>query len=506
MKHRFTKQDLALFEDIGISPNDVAVQLTLLEKEANATNLVRPATDGDGIRVLTQQQMLNYAKLFDQEKASFSMVRFIPASGLATRMFKFLHYFIKRYDVEKETLRSYLNRKKTYKLAIFLGGLEKLPFYQSLKAQIKELQNGAFQQDYRYMFIQKTVTLLSKLPKALIPFHNYSGNTRTAASEQLFFSKEFMISEKAMNIHFTIPPKSTKAFEESLSESIEEISKSEAIQTHVSYSNQKRSTDSIAVNMDNRLYRNQNGNLFFRAAGHGALIDNLNDLDQAVVFLSNIDNVAVASFHKKAGFYKKILAGVLLSTLKQIYKFSEALERSDFTDLNTIKIFVQDHLNVNVPKNVSDDALQEFLQQKLNRPLRVCGMVKNEGEPGGGPFWVEKSGQTSLQIVESAQVNMSNPDQKDVFKSGTHFNPVDIVCATYDHNGNKYDLKNFVDNDSYFVVEKSLGEAAIKAIERPGLWNGGMADWNTIFVEVPVRTFNPVKTVNDLLRPMHQSI
>jgi hypothetical protein len=258
--------------------------------------------------------------------------------------------------------------------------------------------------------------------------------------------------------------------------------------------------------MDNSLYRNQHGNLFFRAAGHGALIDNLNDLDEAVVFLSNIDNVAVASFHKKAGFYKKILAGVLLSTLKQIYKFSEALERLDFTDLNTIKIFVQDHLNVNVPKNVSDDALQEFLQHKLNRPLRVCGMVKNEGEPGGGPFWVEKSGQTSLQIVESAQVNMSNPDQKDVFKSGTHFNPVDIVCATYDHNGNKYDLKNFVDNDSYFVVEKSLGEAAIKAIERPGLWNGGMADWNTIFVEVPVRTFNPVKTVNDLLRPMHQSI
>ena len=185
MKHRFTKQDLALFEDIGISPNDVAVQLTLLEKEANVTNLVRPATDGDGIRVLTQQQMLNYAKLFDQEKASFSMVRFIPASGLATRMFKFLHYFIKRYDVEKETLRSYLNRKKTYKLAIFLGGLEKLPFYQSLKAQIKELQNGAFQQDYRYMFIQKTVTLLSKLPKALIPFHNYNGNTRTARIDKV---------------------------------------------------------------------------------------------------------------------------------------------------------------------------------------------------------------------------------------------------------------------------------------------------------------------------------
>ena len=506
MKHSFTKQDLALFEDIGISSDDVAAQLILIEKKANTTSLVRAASAGDGIRVLTQKQMLDYAKLFDQEKGSFSMVRFIPASGLATRMFKFLHYFIKNYDIEKETLRSYLNRKKTYKLAIFFGGLEKLPFYQIIKSQIKEFHNGAFQQDYRYLFIQKTIALLSKLPKALIPFHNYNINIRTAAAEQLFFSKEFMVSEKAMNIHFTIPPKSTEVFEESLSSSIEEISKTDAIQTHVSYSNQKRSTESVAVNMDNSLYRNQFGNLFFRAAGHGALIDNLYDLEEAVVFLSNIDNVAVAPYHKKAGFYKKTLAGVLLSTLGQIYKFSHVLESQNPTDLDVIITFIQEKLNVEVPKSLSEEDLYAFLKQKLNRPLRVCGMVKNEGEPGGGPFWIEKSGQESLQIVESAQINMSNAAQKDIFKSGTHFNPVDIVCATYDHNGNKYNLKNFVDKDSYFVVEKSLNGVAIKAIELPGLWNGGMADWNTIFVQLPVRTFNPVKTVNDLLRPMHQLI
>lgn len=182
------------------------------------------------------------------------------------------------------------------------------------------------------------------------------------------------------------------------------------------------------------------------------------------------------------------------------------LENYDSIDLSKIKTFIQDTLNIDVPKNLSGNALQEFLQLKLNRPLRVCGMVKNEGEPGGGPFWVEKSGQTSLQIVESTQVNMSNTAQKDIFKSGTYFNPVDIVCSTYDHKANKYNLKNFVDDDSYFVVEKSMDGVAIKAMELPGLWNGGMADWNTIFVEVPVRTFNPVKTVNDLLRPMHQSI
>ena len=506
MKDSFTKQDLALFDDIGISTDDVAAQLTLLEKETNAAKLLRPATQGDGIQVLSQQQMQDFAALFDSEKESFSLVRFIPASGMATRMFKFLHYFANRYDPKKETLRSYLNRKKTYKLAIFLGGLEKLPFYQSIKSQITELQNGAFQKDYRFLFILKTVELLSTLPKALIPFHNYTGEIRNAAEEQLFFSKEFMVANKSMNIHFTIPPASKESFQQSLSKSVNEINTTNAIQTHVSFSFQKRSTDAIAAKLDNSPYRDEEGNLFFRAAGHGALIDNLNDLKETIVFLRNIDNVAVAAYQKKAGFYKKILAGVLLSKLKQIHTFSRALEEQDTADLDRIKTFVQDQLNVDVPKNLPGEALHAFLQQKLNRPLRVCGMVKNEGEPGGGPFWVEKSGQTSLQIVESAQVNMSNTAQKDIFKSGTHFNPVDIVCATYDYKGNKYNLKNFVDNDSYFVVEKSLGGVAIKAMERPGLWNGGMADWNTIFVEVPVRTFNPVKTVNDLLRPMHQSI
>jgi len=506
MKDSFTKQDLALFDDIGISTDDVAAQLTLLEKETNAAKLLRPATQGDGIQVLSKQQMEDFAALFDSEKESFSLVRFIPASGMATRMFKFLHYFTNRYDPKKETLRSYLNRKKTYKLAIFLGGLEKLPFYQSIKTQVTELKNGAFQKDYRFLFILKTVELLSALPKALIPFHNYTGDIRNAAEEQLFFSKEFMVVNKSMNIHFTIPPASKESFQQSLSLSVDEINTTNTIQTNVSFSHQKRSTDAIAAKLDNSPYRDQEGNLFFRAAGHGALIDNLNDLKEAIVFLSNIDNVAVAAYHKKAAFYKKILAGVLLSKLKQIYTFSRALEEQETPDLDSIKTFVQDQLNVDVPKNLPGEALHAFLQQKLNRPLRVCGMVKNEGEPGGGPFWVEKSGQTSLQIVESAEVNMSNNAQKDIFKSGTHFNPVDIVCATYNHKGKKYNLKNFVDNDSYYVVEKSLCGVAIKAMERPGLWNGGMADWNSIFVEVPVRTFNPVKTVNDLLRPMHQSI
>ena len=506
MKHSFTKKDLTLFEEVGISKDDVVTQLTLLEKKTNAGELIRPATNGDGIQVLSEKQMHDYAAKFDLEKESFSIVRFIPASGMATRMFKFLHFFIKRYNPNEETLRSYLNRAKTYKLGIFFGGLEKLPFYNSIKSQTIELQEGSFQHDYRYLFIKKTLEKLSTLPKALIPFHDYGSEIRNAAEEQLFFSKEFMISNNSMKVHFTIPPGSNENFQNSLSKSIDKINKSASIRTHVSFSHQKRSTDAIAAKLDNSPYRDQNGNLFFRAAGHGALINNLNELKEEVIFLSNIDNVAVAPFHKKVGFYKKTLAGVLLSTLGQIYKLSHVLESQNPTDLDVIITFIQEKLNVEVPKTLSEEDLYAFLKQKLNRPLRVCGMVKNEGEPGGGPFWIEKSGQESLQIVESAQINMSNAAQKDIFKSGTHFNPVDIVCATYDHKGNKYNLKNFVDKDSYFVVEKSLNGVAIKAIELPGLWNGGMADWNTIFVQLPVRTFNPVKTVNDLLRPMHQLI
>lgn len=506
MKHRFTSQDLELFKEVGVSAEDVASQFTLLEKDMNTTKLARPATVRDGITKLSEDEMCTYAETFDRQKNTFSLIRFIPASGMATRMFKFLHYFKNHYDVKKETLRSYLNRKKTYKLGVFIGGLEKLPFYKQIKSQITEIQNGAFQHDYRYLFIQKTVHLLSTLPKALIPFHAYQGHTRTAAEEQLFFSKEFMVADNTMNIHFTIPPTTTKDFQEVLSPSIAKIKDAYAVKTQLSFSHQKRSTDAVAALLDNSPYRDDKGNLFFRAAGHGSLIDNLNDLEEQIIFLSNIDNIAVEVYHEKAAYFKKILAGVLITTLQQVHQYCRAMDEQESCVVDEILRFAQEKLNIHVPESLTGDALFSFLKQKLNRPLRVCGMVKNEGEPGGGPFWVDKDGQLSLQIVEGAQVNDADKSQKKIFRAGTHFNPVDIVCATHNYKGQKYDLKKFIDQDSYFVVEKSLGGTNIKAMERPGLWNGAMADWNTLFVEVPVRTFNPVKTVNDLLRPMHQSI
>jgi hypothetical protein len=308
-----------------------------------------------------------------------------------------------------------------------------------------------------------------------------------------------------MNIHFTIPPDLTNDFESHLSKTVSKLKSSHSIQTYLSFSHQNRNTDTLALNKDGSIFRADDNALVFRAGGHGALIENLNAIENDLIFLSNIDNIAVNKYHKQAALYKKMLAGLLISTQNQIYQYARAIEQDDTIDLIEVKVFLEEKLNVFVPESLQGNLLTAYIEDKLNRPLRVCGMVKNEGEPGGGPFWVKKNNEITLQIVESAQVNTDDKQQNFLFNKGTHFNPVDIVCSVYNHKGEKYDLTRFVDYDAYFVTEKTVGDKNIKALEHPGLWNGAMANWNTVFVEVPVRTFNPVKTVNDLLRPMHQS-
>ena len=505
MSYRFSQHDKEVLKKIGIAEEDAQMQLTLLQNGSNYIKLDRPATVGDGIFAFSEKEIDTYASLFDKEKEHFSISRVIPASGLATRMFKFLHYFLDKYNPEKETLRSYLNRKKIYKLAVFLGGIEKFPFYKHVRKAISDAQNGTFEKDYRFRFIAYVVEKFGKFPKALVPFHNYGNTIRTAAEEQLLLSKAFAVNKGVMNIHFTIPPSATSRFEQHLSPMVN-LLVGNAVKTNISYSHQETSTDTVALRSDGTLLRDKDGKLVFRAGGHGALIGNLNALQDDIFFLSNIDNISIDKYHTHTARYKKMLAGVLISLQNQLFQYSSALEQEDGIDLIEVKSFVQEKLHVSIPETLHGDDLVRFLKQKLARPLRVCGMVKNEGEPGGGPFWVTKGDDISLQIVESAQVNTEDTHQKALFKKGTHFNPVDIVCAVYDHKGNKYDLTKFVDYDTYFIAEKSVGDVEIKALERPGLWNGAMADWNTVFVEVPVRTFNPVKTVNDLLRPMHQSV
>jgi hypothetical protein len=505
MSYRFSQHDKEVLKEIGIAEEDAQMQLTLLQNGSNYIKLDRPATVGDGIFAFSEKEIDTYASLFDKEKGQFSISRVIPASGMATRMFKFLHYFLDKYNPEKETLRSYLNRKKIYKLAVFLGGIEKFPFYKHVRKAISDAQNGTFEKDYRYRFIAYVVEKFGKLPKAMVPFHNYGNTIRTAAEEQLLLSKAFAVNKGVMNIHFTIPPSSTSTFKQHLSPMVNLLA-GNAVKTNISYSHQETSTDTVALRSDGTLLRDEEGKLVFRAGGHGALIGNLNALQDDIFFLSNIDNISIDKYHTQTARYKKMLAGVLISLQNQLFQYSHALEQEDGIDLIEVKTFVQEKLHVSIPETLRGDDLVRFLKQKLARPLRVCGMVKNEGEPGGGPFWVTKGDNISLQIVESEQVNTEGTHQKALFKKGTHFNPVDIVCGVYDHKGNKYDLTKFVDYDTYFIAEKSVGDVEIKALERPGLWNGAMADWNTVFVEVPVRTFNPVKTVNDLLRPMHQSM
>lgn len=506
MKHSLTSEDEKSLNEIGISLITAKEQMAIITKGATHTHLDRPAIIGDGIVTFNEKEINKYNSFFESNKQRYTIARFIPASGMASRMFKFLHYFFKNYTPEKDTLRSYLNRKKTYKLAVFLGGIEKLPFYTQVREAVNTLQNGELHTDYRYRFIERVIDEYSTLPKALIPFHNYENKLRTAAEEQLFLSKEFIVNHDQMNIHFTIPTKSKMIFNNTLLSATSFLQTNFSITTNLEFSHQKETTNTVALSNDNSPLRDANGQLVLRAGGHGSLIGNLNSMKEKIIFLSNIDNISVQKYHLHTAKYKKLLGGVLIYVLEQIYQYCRALELGKALDVIELKAFAAQQLNIQIPDDLSKDALMLFMKQKLSRPLRVCGMVKNEGEPGGGPFWVQKTGEQSLQIVEEAQVDIKNKHQKSIFKKGTHFNPVDIVCATHNFKGEKYDLTKFVDKDSFFITEKSFEGSQIKALEHPGLWNGAMADWNTVFVEVPVRTFNPVKTVIDLLRPMHQNI
>ena len=504
MKYAFSEEDKKFFTAHGISEEEIHRQLELYQRGSTYVSLNRAATIGDGIQQYDEKEIDHYVAVFDKKMTTYSLIRFIPASGMATRMFKFLHYFISKYKPSNETLRSYLNREKTYKLGVFFGGIEKFPFFKSIRKTISNKVKEDLSIDYRYAFIQKLLHQFSTKPKALIPFHHYGSDIRTAAEEQLYLSKELAEINQEIRIHFTIPPQTQDAFKQTLTPAIAQLEEACAVKTKLDFSVQKKSTDTIAVQADNTPYRDNSGALLLRAAGHGALIENLNKLDEQLIFLSNIDNISTEKYHQQTARYKKMLAGVLISRLEQVYQYCHALAENEEVDLIEVSSFMKEQLHITIPEDLSGEGLIAYMQQKLNRPLRVCGMVKNEGEPGGGPFWVEKNGVLSLQIVESAQVDSTNKEQEKKFKKGTHFNPVDIVCATHDYLGNKYDLTKFVDKESYFIADKSVGDTKIKALERPGLWNGAMADWNTIFVEVPLRTFNPVKNLNDLLRPMHQ--
>jgi len=498
----FSQQDHAQIDSQGISLDQINQQIQHFVDGFPYLNVIRAATVDDGIIRVSEDKLTQYLHQFDQAAGERSLVKFVPASGAATRMFK--------------SLFAALDGKSDKSVDEFFARLPDFAFYDELKAAMKadgkDLDDAAATDRttvLRYLLATPGLDY-GNLPKGLLEFHKYADGPRTPVEEHLVEGAAYANSNGVVRIHFTVSPEHRDRFEKLIADNKADYEAWLGVTFDVSFSEQKKATDTISVNMDNTPFRNANESLLFRPAGHGALIENLNDIDADIIFIKNIDNVVPDEIKEQTVTYKKVIGAVLLDAQQQITRLQSLLDASEVSDgyiaeadeLLRRTLFTQ-------PPTAYDSWTKaqklDYLRGKLNRPVRVCGMVKNVGEPGGGPFWARNAdGSISLQVVESAQIDLTDDEQKTIFDTATHFNPVDLVCGVKDSHGKKYNLPDFRDPLTGFITAKSKDGKDLKAQELPGLWNGAMADWNTIFVEVPLITFNPVKTVNDLLRQEHQ--
>lgn len=512
----FTAGDFRQIGAHGITLGQIASQLSAFATGIARIHLERPATIGDGIIKLSAGEFREYAGRFDQQKPGLKLKKFVPASGAASRMFKFLNEFLNEYDPENETINAYINRRKDKNLPIFLAGIEKFPFYEAVKERLKEIHPDYYsleshEKSYRFIraMLDPLVFDFCNKPKGTLPFHQYNMHIATPVEEHLNECAYYASSGNVSHLHLTVSEHHEPLFRASVEKIREKVEKRSGTTTHISFSYQQKSTDTIAVDMQNRPLRNEYGQLVFRPGGHGALINNLNALDADVIFIKNIDNV-IQNHIEEITLYKKGLAGILLDLQQQVFQVLTDIGRQKITQAGIPEIvgFMKQRLNIEVSADFAKYTFEnqlDFIKDQLNRPLRVCGMVKNEGEPGGGPFWVRcQKGGVSLQIVESSQADTQNREQAAILQKATHFNPVDLVCGIKNYKGEKFDLLSFIDPATGFIVHKNNKGKDLKGYELPGLWNGAMARWITVFVEVPLITFNPVKTVNDLLKPAHQ--
>ncbi len=480
-------------------------------------NLEKPATSGDGIVCPGTAEREKYVRFYEQGIEDLEVVKFVPASGAASRMFKHLFEFRERYQPGPSGEVLFNKDKGFNSVWYFITHLQDIAFYSELSLRLDRnglnLQDLIKNQEYNtiidYILAGQGLDY-SNLPKGLIKFHDYPYGARTSAEEHMVEAALYASnSSHKASLHFTISPEHRSRFE-SLVDNVRTYYESLLkVRFDISYSVQKPSTDTIAVDEGNKPFRNAGGSLLFRPGGHGSLLRNLSDIDADIVFVKNIDNIVPDRLKEPTVLNKKLIGGYLLWMRKHIFEFLDKVHKGNCKaeDISEITEFGLKYLSLDLPQTFSGlakEAKVKWLYERLNRPMRVCGMVKNEGEPGGGPYWVKNTnGGLSLQIVESSQVNLKDPEQLSVFRSATHFNPVDLVCSFRDYAGNKFDLSRYVDEETGFISLKSSGGKNLKALERPGLWNGAMADWMTVFMEVPVITFNPVKTVNDLLRKEH---
>lgn len=505
-----THEDKELLAKKGISEEKIAEQLACFEKGFPYLKLSAAASvENGGIMKAEDKDVERYLAAWDAYKdGDKKIVKFVPASGAASRMFKNMFEFLGA-DYDKPTTDF---EKK------FFDHIHDFAFYNDLNAACmdntgKNIDALLSEQNYKAIvsnLLEAAGLNYGALPKGLLKFHRYADGVRTPLEEHLVEGALYAAGKNGeVNVHFTVSTEHRALFEKLVAAKVGEYEAKYGTKFHISFSEQKPSTDTVAADMDNKPFRDKDGKLLFRPGGHGALIENLNDLDADIVFIKNIDNVVPDRLKADTVTYKKLLAGVLVTLQKQAFEYLELLDSGHYSheQLETIIRFVQQQLRCRRTdlKELEDADLVIYLRKKLNRPMRVCGMVKNVGEPGGGPFLAyNPDGTISLQILESSQIDMKDPEKKAMFEKGTHFNPVDLVCAIRDYKGNKFNLLEHVDKATGFISYKSKNGKDLKALELPGLWNGSMSDWNTVFVEVPLSTFNPVKTVNDLLREQHQ--
>lgn len=503
-----SENEKSQIENHGLNEEIINKQVDNFKKGFPFTNLYKSCSVEKEIKKIEEKDFESIISNHDKAQKEGRITKFIPASGAASRMFKSLLAFYNDYEkFEKKNLEELATQNGDIKEVLkFFNGITKFAFFDDLKSLlIKDnldinvlITNKDVKTIIEYLI--KDIGLnYANLPKSVIKFHQYNNNARTSFEEHLIEGNLYAKDENnKVRLHFTVSQEHTELIKElfeSLKNNYDSI-------FDISFSIQKTSTDTIAVDMDNNLFKDKNDNLVVRPAGHGALIENLNDLKADIVFIKNIDNVVPDRLKEHTVLYKKLISGYLLKTQSKIFEYLNKLDNNQVNNdlLNEIESFLRIELNISIDVNENDKITT--IKNLLNRPIRVCGMVKNEGEAGGGPFVVENE-TLSLQIVESSQIDLKNPIQKEILTTSTHFNPVDLVCGVKDYKGNNFDLSSYIDPNTGFISVKSKDGRDLKAMELPGLWNGAMAHWNTIFVEVPIITFNPVKTINDLLRKEH---
>ncbi len=505
LRFNFTDKEISQIQNHGLSSEEVINQLLLLNSSPKSPELLKAATIDDGIIKFDESQENKYIKIFSDNESKYEFVKFVPASGAATRMFKSINIILKNHSkLSLSDLKNLASENINYSNVLtVITQFKRFPFSNLIDEEFY----GKIEKDV-IPFFKKILSdnglSFSDFPKGLIPFHREGSSVFTPFEEHIRESAElFSVNNR---VHFTVSEKHEDKFRQKLNQFSSDYPE---VLNKVEYSYQEKRTDTVAIDNTGNIAKDENGNIIFRPGGHGALINNLNLINADFIYITNIDNIAHSKIRANILKYKKALSGLTIALREKIFAFLRILENKkiSFDEISEIEKYCKQYFFLTAPNNLTVENKRRFFFDKLNRPLRVCGMVLNEGEPGGGPFWIKESdGTSSLQIIEKSQIDTTDHEQGKILQTSTHFNPVDMVCSVKNYTGGKFDLSQYVNKQAVIITEKVVNGKEVKILELPGLWNGAMYNWLTVFVEVPTATFNPVKEVTDLLKDSHQHL